>query len=128
MATISAFGGDRYPNSARLSVAQSGNGTSTNVVDRGAATERPALLTITTTVGATPTCTYVIEGSANGTQWFPAAYSDPATPETVSVAPFDLTAAGTVHRLLRPGHPWRYLRLTYSANTAVTNTADITIF
>ncbi|MFD6531579.1 hypothetical protein [Streptomyces sp. NPDC060184] len=128
MATIGALGGDRYPNSARLSAAQSGNGASTNIVDRGAATERPALLTLTTTVGASPTCTYLIEGSANGTQWFPAAYSDPATPETVSVATFDVTAAGTVHRLLRPGHPWRYLRLTYSANTAVTNTADVTIF
>ncbi|MFJ8842944.1 hypothetical protein ACIRFF_08580 [Streptomyces cyaneofuscatus] len=128
MAVLTAFGGDRFPNAARLSVAQAGNGTSTHTVDRGAATERPALLTITAAVGATPTCTYRIEGSADGSTWWPAAYADPATPETASVAPFDLTAAGTVHRLLRPGHPWRYLRLAYSANTNVTNTVDITIF
>ncbi|WP_405549694.1 hypothetical protein [Streptomyces microflavus] len=128
MAVQTAFGGDRFPNSARLSIAQAGNGVSTHTVDRGAATERPALLTITTTVGATPTCTYLIEGSADGTAWWPAAYADPATPETPAVAPFDLTTAGTVHRMLRPGHPWRYLRLTYSANTAVTNTVDITVF
>ncbi|MFD4745044.1 hypothetical protein ACFWOS_06245 [Streptomyces rubiginosohelvolus] len=128
MAVQTAFGGDRFPNTARLSNAQAGNGVSTHVVDRGAATERPALLTITTTVGATPTCTYLIEGSADGTRWWPTAYADPATPETASVAPFDITAAGTVQRLLRPHQPWRYLRLTYSANTAVTNTVDATIF
>lgn len=128
MPTIQAWGGDRLPNTARLSTSQSGNGPSTNIVDRGAATERPALLTITTVVGATPTCTYAIEGSANGTAWFPAAYADPATPETPAAATFDITTAGVTHRLVRPGSPWRFLRLTYSANTAVTNTADITIF
>ncbi|WP_326677693.1 hypothetical protein [Streptomyces sp. NBC_01237] len=128
MAVQTAFGGDRYPNSARLSEAQVGNGISTHTVDRGATTDRPALLTITTTVGETPTCTYQIEGSADGSTWWPAAYADLATPEAPSVAPFDITAAGTAHRILRPGHPWRYLRVTYSANTAVTNTADIVIF
>ncbi|WP_406420900.1 hypothetical protein [Streptomyces sp. NBC_00842] len=128
MAVQTALGGDRFPNSARISAAQSGNGASTHVVDRGAATERPALLTITTTVGATPTCTYLIEGSADGQVWWPAPYADPATPETPAVAPFTVSTAGTTHRLLRPGHPWRFLRLTYSANTAVTNTADVTIF
>ncbi|MEV8395922.1 MULTISPECIES: hypothetical protein [unclassified Streptomyces] len=128
MATLQAYGGDRLPNSARISSAQTGNGVSTHIVDRGAVTGRPALLTLTTAVGATPTCTYQIEGSANGTSWWPAAYADPATPETASVAAFDVTTAGTTHKFLRPGHPWRFLRITYSANTAVTNTADIVIF
>lgn len=128
MPTIQAWGGGQLPNSARLSTGQTGDGPSTNIVDRGAVTERPALLTITTVVGATPTCTYAIEGSADGTRWFPAAYADPATPETPAVDTFDITTAAVTHRLLRPGAPWRYLRLTYSANTAVTNTADITIF
>ncbi|MFD3654336.1 hypothetical protein [Streptomyces sp. NPDC058620] len=128
MATLQALGGERFPNSARISASQTGNGASTHIVDRGAATERPALLTITTTVAATPTCTYAIEGSADGASWFPAAYADPATPETPAVATFAITTAGTTHKLIRPGSPWRFLRLTYSANTAVTNTADVTIF
>ena len=128
MATIQALGGGQLPNAANLSTAQAGNGASTNVVDRGAATERPALLTITTTVGATPTCTYAIEGSADGGDWFPVAYADAATPETVSVATFQITTATTVRKILRIGHPWRYLRVTYSANTNVTNTADLTVF
>lgn len=128
MPTIQALGGGRLPNVANLSTGQTGNGVSTNVVDRGAVTERPALLTITTTVGATPTCTYAIEGSADGVTWFSVAYADSATPETLSVATFPITTATTVHKILRPGHPWRYLRVTYSANTNVTNTADITVF
>lgn len=128
MATIQALGGDRLPNSARLSQAQTGNGVSTNIVDRGAAAERPALLTITTTVGATPTCTYAIEGSADGTNWSLVSYADPATPDAGAVATFALTTAGTTLKILRTNQPWRYLRLTYSANTNVTTTADVTIF
>ena len=128
MATITALGGDRLPNSASLSSAQTGNGTSTNIVDRGAFTERPALLKLTTTVGATPTCTYAIEGSADGTSWFAASYADSATPDTGSVATFAITTAGTAYKILRADQPWRYLRLTYSANTNVTNTADVYVF
>lgn len=128
MATITATGGGSFPNTANLSTAQTGSAVSTNIVDRGAANERSALLKITTTIGATPTCTYAIEGSADGTNWFSVAYADSATPETVSVATFAITTATTVYKILRPGHPWRYLRITYSANTNVTNTADLTVF
>lgn len=128
MPNLQALGGDRYPNTVRLSQAQAGNGTSTNAADRGAAVERSALLAITTAVGATPTCTYAIEGSADGTTWFSASYADPATPDTWAVATFALTTAGTTLKILRPDQPWRYLRLTYSANTNVTNTADVTVF
>lgn len=128
MATLQALGGGLLPNSARLSQAQTGNGVSTNIVDRGAVVERSAMLAITTTVGATPTCTYAIEGSADGTNWFAVSYADPATPDTGAVATFALTSAGTTLKILRPDQPWRFLRLTYSANTNVTNTADVTVF
>jgi hypothetical protein len=128
MATVQALSGDRLPNSANLSNAQTGNGTSTNILDRGGITSTPVLLQIVTTVGATPTCTYAIEGSADGTTWFAVSYADVATPDTGSVATFAVTTATTTRKILRPGQPWRYLRLTYSANTNVTNTADITVF
>lgn len=127
MATISALIEPRLPNTANLSSAQTGNGQSTNTADRGANTDA-ALLKITTTVGATPTCTYAIEGSADGTNWLAVAYADSATPETLSVATFTITTATTAYKILRPGHPWRYLRVTYSANTNVTNTADVWVF
>lgn len=127
MPTITALGGERFPNSARLSAAQAGDGVSTNIVDRGAAVERPALLTIATTVGADPACTYAIEGSANGLAWFPVLYAETATPETGSVATF-FAVEGTAHKILLPGQPWRFLRLVYSANNNVTNTADLHVF
>lgn len=127
MATIAAFGGGSLPNTVSLSSAQVGNGVSTNTADRGAPVG-PALVKITTTVGATPTCTYALEGSADGTNWLAVAYADSTTPETVSVATFVITTATTVYKILRPNHPWRYLRITYSANTNVTNTADVWTF
>lgn len=115
------------PTARSLSAAQTGNGASTNVTDRGNR-QGSALVQITTTVGATPTCTYAIDGSADGTTWFAVGYADSGTPETVSVATFAVTTATTVRKILRPNQPWRYLRITYSANTNVTNTADVFVF
>lgn len=120
--------GGGFPSAGNLSTAQTGNGASTNVQDRGARSDRTALVTITTTVGATPTCTYLLEGSADGVDWWPAPYADSATPETVSVATFAITTATTVRKFTRVAMPWRYLRVTYSANVNVTNTADVVIF
>lgn len=119
---------DSASNTANLSSAQTGNGQSTNILDRGAYISAPVLLKITTTVGATPTCTYAIEGSADGTNWFSVAYADSATPTTVSVATFAITSATTVYKIIQPNVPVRYLRITYSANTNVTNTADVWTF
>jgi hypothetical protein len=113
-------------NSVNLSTAQTGNGASTNVANRGG-NRAAALLKLTTTVGATPTVTIAIEGSADGTNWFNVAYADSATPETVSVANVVITTATTQYKILRADHPWQYMRLTYSANTNVTTTADLFI-
>jgi hypothetical protein len=112
-------------NSGSLSVAQTGNGASTNVVLRGDGLTQAALVKITTTIGATPTCTYAIEGSPDGVSWFPVPYADSATPLTVTVATFVITTAVTVWKIVQPQVPVPFLRITYSANTNVTNTADV---
>jgi len=128
MATIvTSAPGQPGPNMASLSTAQTGNGQSTNVVDRGGSVG-PALVTIVTTVGATPTCTYAIEVSVDGTDWFAGAYADAATPTTVAVATFAITTATTTRKVLQANQPWRYARITYSSNTNVTNTASIATF
>lgn len=107
-----------------LSVAQTGNGDSTNTADRGTLrVGQPASVVITTTVGATPTVTVQILGSVNGTDFYKIAYSLVATPETVAVADIVITTAVTTTYLLRPDHAWRWLKLNYSANTNVTITA-----
>jgi len=128
MATIvTSAPGQPGPNSAALSTAQIGNGQSTNVIDRGGSVG-PALVTIVTAVGATPTCTYAIEVSVDGTDWFAGAYADTATPTTVAVATFAVTTATTTRKVLQANQPWRYARITYSSNTNVTNTASIATF
>lgn len=126
MATVDATP-NGAPDQASLSAAQTGNGQSTNVADRGGA-RGPALLKITTTIGATPTVTIAIEGSADGTNWFNIPYADSATPTTIAVATFAITTATTVYKLLQVDQPWRFVRLTYSANTNVTSTADVWTF
>lgn len=128
MATIvTSNPGRPGPNSAALSAAQTGNGVSTNVCDRGGSCG-PALVTIVTTVGATPTCTYALEVSADGADWFPAAWADTATPGTLSAATFAVTTATTTRKILGVDQPWRFARITYSSNTNVTNTASIATF
>jgi hypothetical protein len=112
----------------RVSSAQTGNGASTYSADRGGRVDSAALVTITTTVGATPTCTYAIQGSVDGTNWFAVPYADSATPTTVSVATFAITTATAAYKYVQPNTPVRYLRVNYSANTNVTNTVDITVF
>jgi hypothetical protein len=127
MATIRVGVPTGSPNTVLLSSAQTGNGASTNVADTGGTTG-PALLTIVSTVGATPTVTVAIQGSVDGGDWFSIAYADTGTPETVSVATFAITTATTTRKILRPKHPWRYLRLDYSANTNVTLTSNLFVF
>jgi hypothetical protein len=128
MATVTAFGGAQLPNVAILSTAQTGNAVSTNILDRGAFTERPAMLKLVTTVGATPTCTYALGASTDGVDWFAVPHAEVATPTTVAVATFVITTATTAWKILLADYPWRYFRLTYSVNTNVTNTAEVTVF
>jgi hypothetical protein len=113
--------------SANLSTAQTGNGPSTNVVDRGGSVG-PALLRLVTTIGATPTCTYAVEGSNDGAAFFAVQYADSGSPQTLVIATFAVTTATTVRLLIPANIPVRFLRVTYSANTNVTNTLDCFIY
>lgn len=107
-----------------LSTAQTGNGDSTNTMDRGYTLGGSCLLKITTTVGATPTVTINVQGSMDGTNFFNVAYAVSGTPETPAVAAIVITTATTNYYILRAAHPWRFLKLVYSANTNVTLTVD----
>lgn len=111
---------------AQLSNAQAGNGVTTNVVDR-AGPSGAALVVITTAVGSTPTCTYQIEGSMDNSSWSPLSTADSGTPGTFSTATFTITSAGTTTRIVNPASQARYIRITYSANTNVTNTVNVQV-
>jgi hypothetical protein len=77
-------------NSVNLATALAGSGQTTNVGYRGApdggTNQNPAMLRIVTAVGATPTCTYQIEGSADNADWYPIDYADVAASAVNSIA------------------------------------------
>jgi hypothetical protein len=113
------------PSSVNLSTGQTGTGASTHIADRGDH-RGPALLKIVSLIGATPTVTIAIEGSLDGADWYPVAYKD--TPIAAdSISTFVITTATTTRKTLPANQPWRYLRLTLSANTNVTITADVLV-
>lgn len=127
MATVNLTGAGSVAN---LANAQTGSAVSTNVAQRRGASNQlqAALLRIVTTVGATPTCTYLVEGSPDGSSWFPLPSQDitaAGAPGTLTSATFTITTATTTWKLLPVDWPWAYVRVTFSANTNVTNTVDV---
>lgn len=115
-----------YPAGFSLSAAQTGSADSTHTFDFGnkAKPRDPVLVRFVTTIGSTPTCTYTIKGSVDNTTFFSLAYSDSATPSSFSSGTFSTTTAATKLKIVQPGQVYRYLKVTYSSNTNVTNTAD----
>lgn len=112
-----------------LSTAQAGNGASTNVLDTGQqGIPGGAAFRVTAAIGATPTCTYLLEGSKDNITFVPVTYSDSLTPATFVTTTFVMTTAVTKILYVKPSQPFRFLRVTYSANTNVTNTTDIALF
>lgn len=107
-----------------LSTAQTGNADSTNTMDRGYTLGGACILKVVSTIGATPTVTVNILGSADGTNFYNVPYALVATPETPVVAAITITTAVTTLYILRPAQPWRFLKINMSANTNVTLTVD----
>jgi hypothetical protein len=108
-----------------LSAAQTGSADSTHTWDRGLNRRGPAALVVTSTIGATPTVTVNVQGSADGTNFYNVAYALVATPTTPAVAALTITTAVTTTYLLVADQAWRYLKLVYSSNTNVTLTATV---
>lgn len=109
----------------RIASALTGNGQTTDYADRGASPKvNGTKVAIHTTVGATPTCTYQIEVSSNASSWVAATYADVSTPTVDSTSTFAITTAGLVEKIVKLSN-WRYIRVTMSLNTNVTNTIDI---
>jgi hypothetical protein len=122
MATVAVA--DRNTGHIDLSIAQTGNGDSTNIVDRGTLRiGKPGSVVITSAIGATPTVTVNLQGSSDGINWYNVPYALVATPTTFVIAALVITTAVTTHYLLQVDQPWRYLKLAYTSNTNVTVTA-----
>lgn len=110
-----------------LEAAKTGTGTTANVLDRGVQSG-PGFITLVTTVGATPTCTYQCEGSADNSSWAPLSTADSGTPTVFSTATFAITTATTTIRIIDPSATSaRYVRVTLSANTNVTTDLEAAV-
>jgi hypothetical protein len=115
-----------YP--GNLQTAQTGNADSTNVIQRsgGDSNLRPPILRIVSTIGATPTVTVNIKGSADGTTFWNVAYSSlAAAAGDWSTAAIVITTATTNLYVLMPNQPWTFLKLVMTLNTNVTLTSDL---
>lgn len=116
--------GLEFRDGVNLCTGQTTNGPTTNVLDRNDQSGQ-CVITIVTTVGATPTCTYQVEGSPDNISWNPLSSADSATPTVFSTATFTITTATTTTRIINPtAGSSRFIRVTMSANLNVTNTID----
>lgn len=116
---INGIGSDQKAN---LCTALTGN-VDSDIVYRGLR-ETGGAVVITSTVGATPTVTVNIRGSVDGVNYFNVPYALVATPRTFVLTALTITTAVTTTYLLQELVPFQYLKLTLSANTNVTLTAD----
>lgn len=117
-----------YATGNTIASAVTGNANST-VFDFGNSNKgnarEPVLVRIVTTIGATPTCTYAIQGSEDNSTWTALNYADSATPQTVVSSTFVITTATTTVKVVQRNQKFRYLRVVFSSNTNVTNTVDV---
>lgn len=87
---------------------------------------RAHLVRVSTTVGATPTCTYALQGSTDQSTWTALQFADYLSPDTAVSTTFVITTATTAIKLIIPAQKYKYFRVNMTANTNVTNTIDVT--
>jgi hypothetical protein len=115
-----------YP--GNLQTAQTGNASSTNTIQRSGSdyNQRAPVLRIVSTLGATPTVTVNIVGSADGVTFWNVPYSPmAAAPGDWTIAPLVITTAVTSLYALMPNQAWTFLKVVMTLNTNVTLTTDI---
>lgn len=126
MAVLDATDSAVAPGVVTIASAQAGNGATTNYADRGSAHKRGGtMVRVVAGTGAGPTCTYQIEVSLDASTWDDATYADISDLDTDSTATFAIVADSVVSKVLKHPDSWRYVRVTMSANTNVTNTVDV---
>jgi hypothetical protein len=115
-----------YP--GNLQTAQTGNADSTNVIQRiqGDVNQRAPILRIVSTIGATPTVTVNIKGSADNVTFWNIPYSPlAAAPGDWTTAALVITTAVTALYALAPNQSWTFIKVVMTLNTNVTLTTDI---
>jgi hypothetical protein len=110
------------PFAVALNANQSGTGDTTNILDLGPHFKANSIeLLFFQSVGATPTCTYLPNVSADNSSYSAATFADVSTPGTTGTTAFTVTAGGLAATKIVYGKPtdFRYLKVVLSANTNV---------
>ena len=80
-----------------------------------------------TTIGATPTATFDIQGSTDSSGgWQSLNFADSSAPTTYTNSTFVVTTATTIVKYLQFAQKIRYIRVNVTSNTNVTYTIDVT--
>jgi hypothetical protein len=109
--------------SGNLGTALVAAGDTPNILNRGVEHwDFPAMVRIVTTIGATPTCTYVINGSMDNVNFYPLVGVSTAAPTVAAVSFVITTATTTIINIA--ASDWQFLKVTLSAVTNVTSTID----
>src|SRR5258706_5958102 len=104
MATVNAGAAPGQATVINLANAQSGTGDTTNVGDRGRSHKiNGTKVRVSPIIGATPTCTYSIQVSADNVTFAAATYADVSTPNTDVATTFALTGTAVVEKIVK--HP-----------------------
>jgi hypothetical protein len=123
MATLAARSSARNPEFVNLCAQMAGNAVTTNIAERPGS-HKGGCIRVINASGATPTCTYLIETSVDGTVWINATYADISTPTVDVTTTFVLTTSTVATKIIKQPAQWRFIRVTTSANTNITNTID----
>jgi hypothetical protein len=102
-----------------LYTAKTGTGDSAIAARRDGTTTGGAVVVANVGTGS-PTFTYTIQGSVDGTNYFNIPYALVATPSTFVVAPITTTTTNTITYLLQANQPWNFVKLNISALTTET--------
>jgi hypothetical protein len=107
-------------------IASAGTGNFTSdTADRGSLSG-PVGLLVDTTAGTTLTLT--IQGSIDGTTFFPVEYALVATPSTKVVSTIAITTTTVNQYLITGSYGWRFLNCAISANTGMTVNRLLCVF
>lgn len=115
-----------YPAGTTVANAATGN-AATSVFDLGKHhVANVVAVRVVTTIGATPTASFDIQGSNDQATWSSLNFEDSGSPGTFAPTPFVITTATTVVKYVALAQKVRYIRVNVTSNTNVTYTIDIT--
>lgn len=115
-----------YPAGTTVMTAGTGNAATASFPIPHEFMRNGAFVRIVTTVGATPTATYAIQGAMADVpaQYANLLYADYLTPGTLVSSNLVITTAATFIKYIPAGQNVRWLRVNVTLNTNVTSTID----